>query len=123
MASSKACPSSLIRFNLQCADGSVPAPSFDLCVARAKCCSFRVATAILRKPQKEQPAHYCLDISRIRAVATDFVPSSSVVPPDVLPSLGQVYEELVLKDSDQGHRTRLLDNGSTSSPVQTQSKN
>ena len=71
------------RSILRCADGSVPAPPFDLCVARAERHSFRDATGILRTPQKEQPAHYHLNILCIRAVATDFVPSSIVVPPDV----------------------------------------
>ena len=46
-------------------------------------------------PQKEQPAPYHLNISCLRAVDTDFVPSSIIVPPDVLPSLGQVHEEFL----------------------------
>ena len=83
------------RSILRCADGSVPAPPFDLCVAHAECHSFRDATGILRTPQKEQPAHYHLNILCIRALATDFVPSSIIVPPDVLPSLGQVHKELL----------------------------
>ena len=70
------------RTLLRCADGSVLAPPFDLCVARAEYRSFWDATGILRTPQKEQPAHYHLNISCIRVVATDFVPSSIVVPPD-----------------------------------------
>ena len=90
MASSKHVPQVQSRYILRGADGSVPAPPFDLCVARVERCSFRDATGILRTPQKEQPAHYHLNISCVRAVATDFV-----VPPDVLPSLGQVHEELL----------------------------
>ena len=38
-------------------------------------------------PQKEQPAHYHLNILCMQAVATDFVPSS-IVSPDVLLYLG-----------------------------------
>ena len=78
------------RYTLRCADGSVPAPPFDLCVACAECRLFQDATGILRTPQREQPAHYHLNISCIRVVATDFVPSTIVVPPDVLPLLGQI---------------------------------
>ena len=70
----------------------VPAPPFDLCVACAEHHLFRDATGILRTLQKEQPAHYHLNKSCIQVVATDFVPSSIVVPPDVLPSLGQVHK-------------------------------
>ena len=83
------------RTLLRCADGSVLAPPFDLCVARAEYRSFWDATGILRTPQKEQPAHYHLNISCIRVVATDFVPSTIVVPPDVLLSLGQVHKEFL----------------------------
>ena len=83
------------RSILRCADGSVPAPPYDLCLASAERRSFQDATGILRTPQKEQPAHYHLNILCIRAVATDFVPSSIVVPPDVLPSLGQVHKEFL----------------------------
>ena len=83
------------RSILRCADGSVPAPPFDLCAARAERRSFRDATGILRTPQKEQPAHYNLNILCIRVVAADFVPSSIVVPHDVLPSLGQVHKEFL----------------------------
>ena len=36
------------RSILRCADGSVPAPSIDLCVARVECRSFWDATGILR---------------------------------------------------------------------------
>ena len=57
---------------------------------------FRMPLGFLEHvPQKEQPAHYQLNISCIQAVATDFVPSTIVVPPDVLPSLGQVHEEFL----------------------------
>jgi len=37
-------------------------------------------------PQKEQAAHYHLNLSCIRAVFEDFVPSSLLVPYDILPS-------------------------------------
>ena len=90
MALSKHVPQVRSGYILRCADGSVPAPPFDLCIAHAERCSFRDATGILRTPQKEQPVHYYLNISCIQAVATDFV-----VPHDVLPLLGQVHKELL----------------------------
>ena len=46
MASSKHVPQ--VRSG-RCADGSVPAPPFDLCVAHTERCSFRDATGILRR--------------------------------------------------------------------------
>ena len=70
MALFKHVPQVRSRYILRCADGSVPAPPFDLCVAHAECCSFHDATGILRTPQKEQPAHYHFNISCIRVVAT-----------------------------------------------------
>ena len=81
------------RSVLKCADGSVPAPPFDLCAARAELRSFQDATGILITPGKEQPSHYHLNLSCIQAVAANFVPSSIIVPPDVLPLLGPVHKE------------------------------
>ena len=78
---------------LKRSDGSVPAPPFDLCAARAKRLSFRDSNGILITPQKEQPAHYYLNLSCICAVAPTFISSSLVVPPDVGPKLNVVHKE------------------------------
>lgn len=42
------------RGSLKCLDGSVPAPPFDMCSARAKRRSFRDANGILRTPVKNK---------------------------------------------------------------------
>ena len=81
------------RGSLKCLDGSVPAPPFDMCSARAKRRSFRDANGILRTPSKEQACHYHLNLTCIRAVAADFIPSSLCVPPDILPRLTAVHKE------------------------------
>ena len=81
------------RGNLKRLDGSVPAPPFDLCAARAERRSFRDSNGILITPQKEQPSHYHLNLSCIRVVAPTFVTSSLVVPPDVRPKLNVVHKE------------------------------
>ena len=81
------------RGSLKCLDGSVPAPPFDMCSARSERCSFRDANGILRTPSKEQAYHYHLNLTCIRAVASDFIPSSLRVPPDILPRLTNVHKE------------------------------
>ena len=81
------------RGNLKRQDGSIPASPFDVCAARAERRSFRDSNGILITPQKEQPAHYHLNLSCIGAVAPTFVPSSLFVPPDVKPKLNVVHKE------------------------------
>jgi len=49
-------------------------------------------------PQKEQAAHYHLNLSCIRAVSQDFVPSSLLVPYDILPSSSQGVTTLCFWD-------------------------
>ena len=81
------------RGMLKRSDGSVPASPFDLCAARAERRSFRDSNGILITPQKEQPAHYHLNLSCIRAVAPTFISASLVVPPDVKQKLNVVHKE------------------------------
>lgn len=81
------------RGSLKCLDGSVPAPPFDMCSARAERRSFRDANGVLRTPSKEQASHYHLNLSCIKTVASNFVPSSLCVPPDMLPRLTEVHKE------------------------------
>ena len=81
------------RGMLKRSDGSVPALPFDLCAARAERRSSRDASGTLITPQKEQLAHYHLNLSCIRAVAPTFVPSSLIVPPDIGSKLNVVHKE------------------------------
>lgn len=81
------------RGSLKGLNGSVPAPPFDMCSARSERRSFRDANGILRTPSKEQACHYHLNLTCIRAVASEFIPSSLRVPPDVLPRLTNVHKE------------------------------
>ena len=78
---------------LKCANGSLPAPPFDLCCARAEKRSFRDSNGILRTPNKEQPSHYHINLPCIRAASPSFVPSSIFIPPDVMPKLSAVHKE------------------------------
>ena len=81
------------RSSLKCANGSIPAPPFDLCCARAEKCSYKDHNGILRTPAKEQPSHYRINIRCIQASAPEFVPSSLCVPPEVLAKLTFVHKE------------------------------
>lgn len=78
---------------LRRSDGSIPAPPFDLCAARAERRSFRDANGTLRTPLKEQPAHYHLNLPCIRTACPEFIPCSLLVPSDVLPALTAVHKE------------------------------
>ena len=78
---------------LKCANGSLPAPPFDLCCARVEKRSFRDSNGILRTPNKEQPSHYHINLLCIRAASPSFVPSSIFIPPDVMPKLSAVHKE------------------------------
>ena len=82
-----------IEGNIRVCQGSVPAPPFDMCSARSERRSFLDANGILRTPSKEQACHYHLNLTCIRAVASDFIPSSLCVPPDILPRLTNVHKE------------------------------
>ena len=39
-------------------DGSIPAPPFDLVMARAEQCTFRDKSGVLVTPLQQQPSHY-----------------------------------------------------------------
>ena len=64
-----------------------------MCTACVERRSFQDANGILRTPSKEQACYYHLNLACIKAVASDFVPSSLCVPPDVLPKLMTVHKE------------------------------
>ena len=78
---------------LRDSNGGIPAPPFDVCTARAERRTFRDAAGFLRIPQREQPAHYHLNLSCIRAVSPGFVPASLVVPDDIRQTLNTVHTE------------------------------
>lgn len=61
------------KSSLKCANGSLPAPPFDLCCAGAEKCSFRDSNGILRTPNKKQPSHYHINLLCIRAALPSFV--------------------------------------------------
>lgn len=81
-------------------DGSVPAPPFDLCIARAERRSYRDATGVLRTPQKEQPAHYHLNLACVRAAPPDFVPASLLVPYNILPTLSTIHRDYLWPETE-----------------------
>ena len=81
------------RGNLRHSSGSIPAPPYDLCVARAERRSYRDANGVLRTPRKEQAAHYHINLCCIQAVCPNFAPSTLSIPPDLVPKLGTVHKE------------------------------
>lgn len=81
------------RSTLRLCDGKVPAPPFDLVVARAERRSFRDKFGTLITPQKEQPSHYHLRLDCIRAVEPTFVSQALRVPQDIMPLINAVHRE------------------------------
>jgi len=70
----------------KCANGSIPAPLFDLCSACAEKRSYKDHNGILRAYAKEQPYKY-------QASAPEFVPLSFCVPSEVLAKSTFVHKE------------------------------
>jgi len=81
------------RSSLKCANGTIPAPPFYLCCARAEKRSFKDYNGITRTPSKEQPSYYHINLRCIQSSAPEFVPSSLCIPPDVLSKLTLVHKE------------------------------
>jgi len=80
--------------SLKCANGSLLAPPFDLCCARAEKHSFRDSNEILITPNKEQPSHYHINLLCIQAASPSFVPSNIFIPPDVIPKLSTIHKDI-----------------------------
>ena len=48
----------VVEVLLRLTDGSIPAPPFDLVMARAEWCTFRDKSGVLVTPLQQQPSHY-----------------------------------------------------------------
>ena len=57
----------VVEVLLRLTDGSIPAPPFDLVMARAERCTFRVKSGVLVTPQQQQPSHYHIHLDCARA--------------------------------------------------------
>ena len=75
------------RSLLHLQDRSVPAPPFDIVVARAEWRSFQDKNGEIVTPRHEQTCHYHIRLNRIRAIEPTFVSMALQVPQDILPSL------------------------------------
>ena len=48
----------VVEVLLRLTDGSIPAPPFDLVMARAEWCTFGDKSGVLVTPLQQQPSHY-----------------------------------------------------------------
>ena len=71
------------RGSLRLPNGLVPAPPFDIVVARMEKRAFRDSDGTLRTPMRPSSAHYHARLACIRAVEPNFVASTLRVPADV----------------------------------------
>ena len=83
----------VVEVLLRLTDGSIPAPPFDLVMARAERCTFRDKSGVLVTPLQQQPSHYHIHLDCARAVEPNFVPLALHVPPDFLPNLTIIHHE------------------------------
>ena len=83
----------VVEVLLRLTDGSIPAPPFDLVMARAEWCTFRDKSGVLVTPLQQQPSHYHIHLDCARAVEPNFVPLALYVPPDFLPKLTIIHHE------------------------------
>ena len=81
------------RSPLRLTDGSIPAPPFDLVMARAERRKFRDKIGVLVTPLQQQPNHYHLHLDCARAVEPNFVPLALHVPPDIQLKLSAIHRE------------------------------
>ena len=58
----------VVEVLLRLTDGSLPAPPFDLVMARAERCTFRDKSGVLVTPLQQQPSHYHIHLDCARAV-------------------------------------------------------
>ena len=72
----------VVEVLLRLTDGSTPAPSFDLVIARAERCTFLDKSGVLVTPLQQQPSHYHIHLDSARAVEPNFVPLVLHAPPD-----------------------------------------
>ncbi len=74
-------------------DGSIPAPPFDLVIARAERRTFRDKSGVFITPYQEQTCHYHVRLDCIKSVEPSFIPMALNVPQDVIPLLSAVHIE------------------------------
>ena len=81
------------RSSLRTIDGGIPQAPFDLAIARFERRPYRDKNGELKTPSREQTAHYHLKIACVQAASPYFMPSSLVVPTDVLSLLSVTHKE------------------------------
>ena len=81
------------RSSLRSQNGSVPAPPFDMAIARAERRSFRDKNGELVTPHQEQTCHYHFCLDCVRVVEPNFIPAALQVPKDIVPSLNVIHRE------------------------------
>ena len=81
----------VVEVLLRLTDGSIPAPPFDLVMARAERCTFCNKSGVLVTPLQQQPSHYRIHLDCARAVEPNFAPLALHVPPDFLPKLTIIH--------------------------------
>lgn len=81
------------RTSLRNSDGSIPLPPYNIAIARFERRSYRDKNGILQTPVREQAVHYHLKLACVKATCPDFVPSSLVIPPDMLKKLTMTHME------------------------------
>ena len=79
------------RSTLRSSDGSIPAPPFNLVIARAERRSFRYKSGVLITPLQEQTCHYHIRLECVKNVDPTFVPLALKVPQDIVPLLSAVH--------------------------------
>ena len=79
------------RTTVSSSDGSIPAPPFNLVIARAERQSFRDESGVIITPYQEQTCHYHIRIGCVRNIEPTFVPMALKVPQDILPLLSTVH--------------------------------
>ena len=81
------------RGSLRMRDHSIPAPPFDIVIARAERRQFRDSSGNLISPRTEQVVHYHMNFGCVKAVEPSFVPQSLKIPADISPKLTSVHKE------------------------------
>ena len=81
------------RQSLRTMAGNIPAPPYNLTVARKERRTFRDASGTLVTPQREAAAHYHCCVSCIKAADPTFLPQSLQVPVDILSRLLPIHQE------------------------------
>ena len=72
-------------------EGNIPAPPYNLTVARKERRTFRDASGTLVTPQREAAAHYHCHVGCINAIDPTFVPQSLNIPVDILSQLSPIH--------------------------------